>query len=279
MINWNGALQLKEKAVVSSSDRAFRYGDAAFETILARGGQLQFWEEHYFRLMAAMRILRMSIPMTYTPEYLEQEILRTLDSSDLQAADARVRLQVGRGPGGSYMPESDEVYFVIDTDPLDLIPFQVGEGLHVDVFRDHKKARNLLSSVKSSNALFYIIAAQWAKENDLDDCLILNEDNQVIESTRSNLFLYVAEGQKLITPEKDSGALKGIMQKKVSELSEKLELELQERPISPFDVLKADEVWLTNSLRGIQSVRQYKKQRFGSEMAQKMNGLIEVQFN
>ncbi len=76
----------------------------------------------------------------------------------------RVRLQVGRGPGGSYMPESDEVYFVIDTDPLDLIPFKVGKGLHVDVFRDHKKARNLLSSVKSSNALFYIIAAQWARK-------------------------------------------------------------------------------------------------------------------
>ncbi len=107
------------------------------------------------------------------------------------------------------------------------------------------------------------------QENDLDDCLILNEDNQVIESTRSNLFLYVAEGQKLITPEKDSGALKGIMQKKVGELSEKLGLDLQERPISPFDVLKADEVWLTNSLRGVQSVRQYKKQSFGSEMAQK----------
>ena len=279
MINWNGALQPEDKAMVSSSDRAFRYGDAAFETMLSRKGQVQFWEEHYFRLMAAMRILRMSIPMTYTPEYLEQEIIRTVKSADLLGTDARIRLQVGRGPGGTYMPQSDEVYFVIEAGTLDTVPFQVGEGLHVDVFRDHKKARNLLSSVKSSNALFYIIAAQWARENDLDDCLILNEDNQVIESTRSNLFLYLNGGKRLVTPEKDSGALKGIMQKKVAELSEKLGLELQERPISPFDVLKADEVWLTNSLRGVQSVRQYKKQSFGSEMAQKMNGLIELQFN
>ncbi len=279
MINWNGALQPEDKAMVSSSDRAFRYGDAAFETMLSRKGQVQFWEEHYFRLMAAMRILRMSIPMTYTPEYLEQEIIRTVKSADLLGTDARIRLQVGRGPGGTYMPQSDEVYFVIEAGTLDTVPFQVGEGLHVDVFRDHKKARNLLSSVKSSNALFYIIAAQWARENDLDDCLILNEDNQVIESTRSNLFLYLNDGKRLVTPEKDSGALKGIMQKKVAELSEKLGLELQERPISPFDVLKADEVWLTNSLRGVQSVRQYKKQSFGSEMAQKMNGLIELQFN
>lgn len=279
MINWNGALQPEDKAMVSSSDRAFRYGDAAFETMLSRKGQVQFWEEHYFRLMAAMRILRMSIPMTYTPEYLEQEIIRTVKSADLLGTDARIRLQVGRGPGGTYMPQSDEVYFVIEAGTLDTVPFQVGEGLHVDVFRDHKKARNLLSSVKSSNALFYIIAAQWARENDLDDCLILNEDNQVIESTRSNLFLYLNDGKRLVTPEKDSGALKGIMQKKVAELSEKLGLELQERPISPFDVLKADEVWLTNSLRGVQSIRQYKKQSFGSEMAQKMNGLIELQFN
>ena len=279
MINWNGALQPEDKAMVSSSDRAFRYGDAAFETMLSRKGQVQFWEEHYFRLMAAMRILRMSIPMTYTPEYLEQEIIRTVKSADLLGTDERIRLQVGRGPGGTYMPQSDDVYFVIEAGTLDTVPFQVGEGLHVDVFRDHKKARNLLSSVKSSNALFYIIAAQWARENDLDDCLILNEDNQVIESTRSNLFLYLNDGKRLVTPEKDSGALKGIMQKKVAEQSEKLGLELQERPISPFDVLKADEVWLTNSLRGVQSVRQYKKQSFGSEMAQKMNGLIELQFN
>ncbi|MGK0251076.1 MAG: branched-chain amino acid aminotransferase, partial [Gammaproteobacteria bacterium] len=73
MINDNGTLLKAEDIQLSPFNRAFLYGDGVFETIKAVNGKLLFWEDHYFRLMAAMRILRMDVPMSFTPEYLEQQ--------------------------------------------------------------------------------------------------------------------------------------------------------------------------------------------------------------
>ena len=74
MINFNGELQAPENLKLSSENRAFKYGDAIFETIKVMHKKVIFWEDHYFRLMASMRMLRMKIPLTFTLEFLEQEI-------------------------------------------------------------------------------------------------------------------------------------------------------------------------------------------------------------
>ena len=63
--------------------RGLLYGDAVFETIKGVNGQLFFWEDHYFRLMASMRILRMDIPMHFSMEFLEEEIKKTIRAADL----------------------------------------------------------------------------------------------------------------------------------------------------------------------------------------------------
>jgi uncharacterized protein YndB with AHSA1/START domain len=67
MVNLNG--NLTEKASVSFDNRGLNYGDAVFETLRFSGGKIYFWEDHYFRLMASMRILRMEIPMNFTMEF------------------------------------------------------------------------------------------------------------------------------------------------------------------------------------------------------------------
>ena len=74
MININGTLFEDAKANLSLENRGFNYGDAIFETIKVNNRPL-FWEAHYFRLMASMRIMRMKIPMKFTPEFLEAEIM------------------------------------------------------------------------------------------------------------------------------------------------------------------------------------------------------------
>ena len=72
MINFNGTL-LEENTVLSTENRGYAYGDALFETIKTSGGKILFWEDHYFRLMASMRIMRMEIPMNFTMEFLEAD--------------------------------------------------------------------------------------------------------------------------------------------------------------------------------------------------------------
>ena len=78
MINIDGNLFQNNEAKLEIDNRGFQFGDAVFETIRVVQGKILFWEEHYFRLMASMRILRMEIPMNFTLEYLQEEIYKTL---------------------------------------------------------------------------------------------------------------------------------------------------------------------------------------------------------
>ena len=85
MINFNGELLFEENVKLSLENRGFKYGDAIFETVKVSNKKVIFWEDHYFRLMASMRMLRMKIPMQFTLEFLEQEILKTVAVQDTAA--------------------------------------------------------------------------------------------------------------------------------------------------------------------------------------------------
>ena len=79
MINFNGTLESPENFTLTINNRAFKYGDGIFETLKVLNNNVVFWEDHYFRLMSSMRMLRMKIPMSFTLEFLEAEILKTLN--------------------------------------------------------------------------------------------------------------------------------------------------------------------------------------------------------
>ena len=90
MVNLNGKITSIEKGNVSINNRGLLYGDAVFETLKVVATRINFWEDHYFRLMASMRILRMEIPMTFSMEFLEEEILKTIEASNLSSETCRV---------------------------------------------------------------------------------------------------------------------------------------------------------------------------------------------
>ena len=120
MINYNGAILSKEEMKLTYDNRAFKYGDSIFETIKIKNGRVVFWEEHYFRLMASMRMLRMEIPLSFTLEFLQEEILKTTKEFENQGL-LRVRLSVFRKDGGFYTPETNEVDFLIEVQELNLV--------------------------------------------------------------------------------------------------------------------------------------------------------------
>ncbi len=71
MVNFNGVLSTAENVSISAANRAFKYGDGVFETIKVTTNKVIFLEDHYFRLMASMRMLRMKIPMKFTLEFFQ----------------------------------------------------------------------------------------------------------------------------------------------------------------------------------------------------------------
>jgi branched-chain amino acid aminotransferase len=149
MVNFNGDLISEKKVQLSSENRGFKYGDAIFETIKVERGKIVFWEDHYFRLMASMRMLRMKIPMQFTLEFLEQEILKTVAAQEAFPS-FRVRFNVFRKDGGLYTPKTNKVSYLID---VKANSYQTKETYSVDVFKDFYSYSGLLSTIKSNNRM------------------------------------------------------------------------------------------------------------------------------
>jgi len=268
MINYNGKLVDKSTTVLSSSNRAFKYGDGLFETIKVQNLKVVFLEDHYFRLMASMRMLRMEISMGLTMEYMEKELLKTVQKNNLE--NARLRLTVYRKDGGLYNPKTNKVDFIIEASPLVIQPKEL---YVVDLFKDYYVYSGLLSTIKTTNKLTNVLAGIYASENSLDNCILLNEKKQVVEATNGNIF--IVKGTTIKTPAITDGCIKGIARKKIIEIisnSEKYEIE--ETTISPFEIQKADEVFITNTIVGIQSVTNYKKASFKTIVAQELNEIL-----
>ncbi|APY09425.1 aminotransferase class IV [Winogradskyella sp. J14-2] len=272
MVNFNGNLIDPDNALFTSENRGYKYGDALFETLKVVNGKIFFWEDHYFRLMASMRIMRMDIPMNFTMEFLEAEILKTIEASNLHNTSARVRLNVDRGEGGRYLPsEASKVNFNITAETFEEAFYIVkdNQSYEVDLYKDFFVAPGLLSGLKNNNKAIQIMGSIYAKENDLENCLVLNTNKSVIEALNGNLFL--VKGDKVKTPPLEDGCLKGIMRKQILEiLSKDVNLFVEEASISPFELQKADELFITNVIKGIVPIKKYRKKTYSNDFAKKL---------
>jgi branched-chain amino acid aminotransferase len=273
--NLNGFIIRNKHLGIQINNRGLNYGDGIFETLKFANNRINFWEDHYFRLMASMRIVRMDIPMDFSPEYLENQIRKTLEVNGLSEKAARVKLLVVRKAGGLYTPETNAVDFLITTEESSTPSFQLNEqGLNIDLYKDFYKNSGMLSTIKTTSAQLYTVASIFRKENHYDECLLLNERKEVVEAISSNIF--IVKGDDLITPPLESGCLKGIMRKKIIEFAPQLKFNVKEESFSPFALQKADEVWLSNSIKGLQWVGQYRKKSYRQERAAEMLNKINI---
>ncbi|NDI98179.1 aminotransferase class IV [Flavobacterium sp. LaA7.5] len=278
MISYNGNLT-PQSDISIHQNRAFLYGDAIFETLKVLDGKVLFIEDHYFRLMASMRIIRMEIPMYFTMEYMEEKVLELVNNLKLSAS-ARARLTFFRKPGGYYLPTDNNTEFIITADRLENSIYQFSDAIYeVDLFKDFYITKQLLSSLKTVNKMVHITGSVYAYENGLNNCLLLNDDKNVVEALQGNLFMLM--GNKLITPPVADGCLNGIMRKQVLAAAKKhKDFIVEEASISPFDLQKADELFITNVIAGIQPITKYRKKEYGSDLAsdllKKLNAQIRL---
>lgn len=275
MVNFNGELLEKENGLLSVDNRGFKYGDALFETIKIINGKPCFLEDHYFRLMASMRMIRMEIPMDFTLEYFEEHVISLFSYYKLNAV-SKVRFTVFRKNGGLYLPKQNTIDFVVEAF---VGKTEVKEKYSIDIFKDHYVNSGLLSTLKSSNRLLNVLSSIYADENELDNCILLNEAKNVVEASNANVF--VIKDKVIATPKLLDGCIKGIARKKIIELLQKqTDYTFEERSISPFELQKADEVFLTNAIVGVQPVTHYKKKQFSTEIgffiAEEWNQLVNA---
>ena len=276
MVNFNGDILSQDTLFLNHENRGLKYGDGLFETIRVVNGKVFFWEDHYLRLMASMRIMRMEIPMNFTMEFLEEQLLNTLASNGLENAPARIRLSVFRNSGGYYLPETNEISYIIEAGQLDSPFYTLHEQAYVvELFKDFYVNPDMLSTLKSNNKAINVVGSIFAKENGYHNCLLLNNQKQVVEALNGNLFL--VKGNTIKTPPKKDGCLNGIIRKKLIEMLGKLEVyTLEEASISPFELQKADELFITNAIVGIQPISKYRKKSFETKVAADLLGKLNA---
>jgi branched-chain amino acid aminotransferase len=265
MINFNGVI-LDSDFQLSVNNRSFLYGDGVFETLKIVDNTILFFEDHYFRLMASMRIVRMEIPLSFTLEFLESQILSLVNQLAIENS-ARVRITVYRNEGGYYAPNQNSVSYVVQAAPLSDKTYTIEKSnFEVDLYKDFAVTKQLLSTLKTTNKMVHVTASIFAKENQLESCLLINDSKNVIEAISGNLFMLM--GNTLITPPTSEGCLNGIMRKQIITLAKQFEtIDFVEREISPFDIQKADELFITNVIQGIQPITKYRKKEFEIKLA------------
>ena len=277
MINYKGDIIELNALPVQDVKRATMYGDAVFETIRMRDNKLLFVEDHYFRLMASMRILRMPIPMEFTPEFFVDEANRLAE--EVAVTDGRLRLQVVRKSEGKYTPDdNNECVWWMELEELSSQDYTwTSKGLKVDLFKDHYIQPGLLSTLKSSNALPYVLAGIFAKENGFDAMLLVNDKKMLVEANAANVF--VLKDNVLKTAPLEDGPLRGVFRKNLIGWAKEIGLEIKEESINPFELQKADEIWLTNTISGVQWVEKYRKRTYKGDKAKELIELLQRKLN
>ena len=155
MINFNGII--KDQSDQIKDNRAFLYGDSVFETLRIIDNKIIFWEDHYFRLMSSMRIIRLDIPDEYTPDFLEENILK-LHKSVSKNSHSRARINIFRFSTGKYTPTENTPSFIISCEDTNNSIYTINDGEYVvDLFKDYHLDKKLISSLKNNNKIINVI--------------------------------------------------------------------------------------------------------------------------
>ncbi len=264
-VNYNGDILAADQPVLMPNNRAFRYGDAVFESIRLMQGDILFFEKHLNRLKRSMQLLGMKWKddLNFHHLYL---LIRHLDQVNELKGNGRIRLAVFRNAGGFYTPVSNEVSFLIEAEPLDSKEYQLNENpLRIDAFPEISKPRNSFSNIKSANALVYVMAGIYKEQQGLDDCIVLNDQGKISEGISANIFLVSKD--EIYTPALTEGCVAGVMREQLIDMMKERGKKIHEVSLSIEQVLKSDEIFFANVVTGIRWVGAFRQKRYFNSMS------------
>jgi len=265
-LDYNGEFHHTEDAIFQSHNRSFRYGDGLFETMCWQNGNIQLLNYHIDRLQKGMELLKLEGAKRYTAQFFLEKIAALLKKNQLSESECSIRLAVFRDGAGLYTPVSNQAVYLLEVFKLDKkVNVHNQAGLIIDVFPDHRKPVNALSTIKSSNALLYVLAGIYRKTHALDDVLLINESGFLVEAASSNIFIWYNE--TLYTPALSEGCVDGVMRRSIIDFAKENDIAIVEAQINPQILNEAEEIFLTNAVHGMQCVLGYKKKRYFNRLS------------
>lgn len=232
---WNGRLTRPDEVHINPQDAGFLFGDGLFETLRVDAGEARDVEAHLDRLAAGLHRLEIAIPEDRPA--LEEAVVAVAAAAPRPVA--RLRITITRGHSGRptrlittapYAPPSEDLYR--QGVPVILLP-----DLRID-------SRGPLAGLKSLNYQMNRLALRRAEAAGAWEALLLNERGRLVEGSRCNIALVLADGT--FTPPLEDGCLPGTVRRRLLEKGE-----IRERSLSPDDLAAARQILLMNSLIGV----------------------------
>tara|TARA_B100001029_G_C15029715_1_gene436086 strand:+ start:650 stop:1483 length:834 start_codon:yes stop_codon:yes gene_type:complete len=269
LICFNGKILDKEKFSINYNNRYFLYGDGFFETIKYVPGKILFWEEHYFRLMGSLCMLRFQIPSYFNESFFSNQINLTLEANALEKSSARIKILFYRESAGLYKPSENKLSYIIYCEPLKKEKYCINEkGLIIDVFSEYKLGQNSLNNIKTSNRLINVLAKFYNEDHQLDDCVFINQSNNIVESTSGNIFILL--DNQIITPTLKSGCIDGVMRKYLLKQKNICGLSVLEKDIIISDLLNAKELFFSNVINCVSWVAFFRGNVYESNLSKEI---------
>jgi branched-chain amino acid aminotransferase len=254
----NGKRQPADGLHLSARDRGATLADGVFETMRAHGGRVFRLERHLARLRSSLAVLEIPEPVE-----LREWLLASIP--DAAEGNAGIRLTVTRGPGapGVAPPADVEPTVVVAVNPLPVFPAAIYDtGLTAHVASGRRNEHAMTAGLKTMAFTDSVAAWLEARRAGADEAIFLDTAGHCSEATSSNLFM-VAKGA-LITPPLSCAALPGITRAAVLELAQAMGIATAEWEFGLDQVLAAEEVFLTSSLRGLAPVTRIAGAAIGS---------------
>ena len=266
-MNWifhNGQVIPVEIPIFTANSRGVRFGDGLFETIKVVNKQMPLFPLHMERLNRGLAVLNMQLPENYTADYITQAIVELCELKAIKGA-ARVRLTIVRGDGTLFTTEEPYASVIIQAEPLASDYGMFNEtGLAIDICPGIQKSCDQLANLKSNNYLPYVMAAQYARQHQLNDCLVLNAHNRICDGTIANVFW--VHKNSIYTPPLSEGGVAGVMRQYLLSELPQASYTVHEKIGTPEELETADEVFLTNALFGIRWVSNFRNKIYSNEL-------------
>ena len=252
--SYNGNLCDNDEPIIRADNRGFKYGDGLFETLRFVNGKVHLMDLHMDRLFKGLQLLEFELPEepeAFTPAYIQESINILCRKNGHKVA--RVRITVFRGDGGLYDPEDHFPNCIIQSWPLPEAGFQLNEnGLVTGFYLHARKTMDMFSNLKNNNYLPYVMAALQATKQGWDDAFLLNTNGGVCDATIANIF--IIKDETIYTCPLEEGCVAGVMRRFLIDTLPAHGFRVIEKNLSQEDVLAADEIFLTNAIKGIRWV-------------------------
>lgn len=252
-------------------NRAMKFGDGVFETIRVISGKTKFLEFHLERMQKGLKALEISCTKGDI-EVLKVCIEQLLIKNEIERG-AILRIIAQRAGLGKYTPESNKVFFYLETERISEEFYSLNsKGLSLGVCQKVAIYPNQFSGFKTLNSLTYVMASKERAESSFDELVLLNHEGSIAEATSSNIFL--VKGKTVFTPHLKEGGVSGIMRRVIINHLKREGFEVVETVLSLDDLTKAEEVFMTNSNTGIRWVGSYNSKRYFKKVSERLINLL-----